>query len=48
MIDHVKVMLIIVKFGRQKLMLTTSIYLGVELPLQGVKIKTNFHQNKKL
>jgi hypothetical protein len=45
---HVKVMLIIVKFGRQKLTLTTSTYLGVGLPLQEVKIKTNFYQNKKL
>lgn len=41
-------MLIIVKFGRQNLTITTPCYLRVELPLQGVKIKTNFYQNKKL
>jgi hypothetical protein len=41
-------MLIIVKFEGQKLTITTPSCLGVELPLQGVKIKTNFYQNKKL
>lgn len=41
-------MLIIVKFRLQKLMISTLTYLGVELHLQGVKIKTNFYQNKKL
>jgi hypothetical protein len=41
-------MLIIVKFGIQKLTITTLTYLGVELPLLSVKIKTNFYQNKKI
>lgn len=41
-------MLIIVKFGTQNLTITTSTYLGVALPLQRVKIKTNFYQNKKI
>jgi hypothetical protein len=37
-----------VKFERQKLTLTTPSYLGGELPLQQVKIKTSFYQNKNL
>ena len=48
LIKSVKVVLIIVNLGRQKLTITTPRCLGVELPLQRVKIKTNFYQNKKL
>lgn len=47
-LNYVMVLLNIVKFERQKLTLITLTYLGVELPLQRVKIKTSFYQNKNL
>jgi hypothetical protein len=45
---HVKVLLILVKFGSQKLTLITLTFLGGELPLQQEKIKTSFYQNQNL